>query len=599
MCGIVGYIGYKQAQPILLKSLKRLEYRGYDSCGIAIANEGRLQLFKDVGRIVELEEKLPQINGRVGIGHTRWATHGGPSTINAHPHLDCRQRIAVVHNGIIDNYAPLKQRLIGEGHAFLSETDTEVVAHLVEKYYNGSLHEAVARAIGDIEGTYAVVVLDSTASELVVARKESPVVVGLGEKENFIGSDIPVLLDFTDRVIYVEDDDLVVVTADDVKITHENEAIGRKWQVIPWKLEEAEKGGYDHFMIKEIHEQPQVIRQTLATYVSDTGIMAELEIPEDEEPTMLYLACGSSFYSALVHEHILDRLGHRDVKCQIASEFSHSSRVKEGTWVIGISQSGETADTLEAVKKARSQGAKTIAITNVVGSTITRVADHTLYMRAGPEISVAATKSFIAQVVMGYLLALIVAPVDSYVNRYVKEKLVKELQLVSNKVKQIIDNEEAVAQLATSFLAKCEDVFIIARGVNYPAALEGALKLKEIAYIHAEAFPAGELKHGPFALLRDNTPVIALATPDETYQSLLTSIKEVRARSSPVIAIAEEGDKNIEQVANEVIYVPRVEPLLSPITNTTVLQLLAYYAAKERGCSIDRPVNLAKSVTVH
>ena len=545
---------------------------------------------------MDLEEKLPQISGRVGIGHTRWATHGGPSIINAHPHLDCHQRIAVVHNGIIDNYAALKQQLIGEGHSFLSETDTEVVAHLVEKYHHdGSLHQAVGRALRDIVGTYAVVVLDSAASELVIARKESPVVVGLGDKENFIGSDIPALLDYTDRVVYVEDDDLVVVTPDNVKITHKDQLISRKWQVIPWKVEEAEKAGYEHFMIKEIHEQPQVIRQTLSTYVSDAAIMTEFDIPDDKEPTILYLACGSSFYASLVHENILDRLGHRDVKCQIASEFSHLSRVKEGTWVIGISQSGETADTLEAIKKAKSQGAKTIAITNVVGSTITRVTEHTLYMRAGPEISVAATKSFIAQVVMGYLLALTVAPVDSYV----KEKLIKELHLVSSKVKQIIDNEEVIARLATSFLAKYEDVFIIARGVNYPAALEGALKLKEIAYIHAEAFPAGELKHGPFALLRHNTPVIALATPDETYQSLLTSIKEVRARSSPVLAIAEEGDKNIEQVANEVIYVPKVEPLLTPIINTTVLQLLSYYAAKERGCSIDRPVNLAKSVTVH
>ena len=598
MCGIVGYIGYKQAQPVLLKSLKRLEYRGYDSCGIAIANGGEIQLFKDVGRIVELEEKLSPVKGKAGIGHTRWATHGAPSTVNAHPHLDCRGKVAVVHNGIIDNYAALKEQLIAEGHLFKSETDTEVIAHLVEKYYDGNLPEAVSKALHDVVGTYAIAVLDREATEIVVARKESPVVIGIGDKENFIGSDIPALLDYTERVIYVEDDDLVIIKPDDVKITNHGKAISRKWQVIPWKVEEAERAGYEHFMIKEIHEQPQVIRQTLSTYISESGIMTELDIPRDEEPTILYLACGSSFYSSLVHENIMDRLGHRNVKCQIASEFSFSSRVREGTWAIGISQSGETADTLEAVKKAKNQGAKTIAITNVVGSTITRICDHTLYVRAGPEISVAATKSFIAQVIIGYLLALNVAPFESYVNRYVKEKLVQELQLVSNKVKQILDAEQMIAKMATE-LAKYENVFIIARGVNYPAALEGALKLKEIAYIHAEAFPAGELKHGPFALLRDNTPVLAIATPDETYQSLLTSIKEVRARSSPVFAIAEEGDKNIEQVANEVIYAPKVEPLLSPITNTVILQLLAYYAAKERGCSIDRPVNLAKSVTVH
>jgi glucosamine--fructose-6-phosphate aminotransferase (isomerizing) len=594
MCGIVGYIGYKQAEPILIKSLKRLEYRGYDSCGIAIANEGEIRLVKDVGRITELEEKLPSINGNAGIGHTRWATHGAPSKINSHPHLDCHGKIAVVHNGIIENYFDLKQQLIGDGHKFLSETDTEVVSHLVEKYYNGNISEAVAKATNDILGTYALGVIDSFAKEIVIVRKESPVVIGIGDGENFIGSDIPALLDYTDRVIYVEDDDMVVLTPDDVKIRNHDKYISRKWQVIPWKVDEAEKSGYDHFMIKEIHEQPQVIRQTLSSYVSDSGIMTALDIPHDDDPTILYLACGSSFYASLIHENIFDKLGHRNVKCQIASEFIQSSRIKEGTWVVGITQSGETADTLEAVKRAKGHGAKTIAITNVVGSTVTRIVDHTLYMRAGPETSVAATKSFIAQVVIGYLLALAATSGD----RYLKEKILKGLQLVSTKVKQIIDEENIIARQAVK-LAKYEDVFLIARGGNYPVALEGALKLKEVAYIHAEAFPAGELKHGPFALLRNNTPVIAIAIPDDTYQSLLTSIKEVRARNSPVLAIAEEGDKNIEQVANDVIYVPRVDPVLSPITNATVLQLLAYYAAKERGCSIDRPVNLAKSVTVH
>lgn len=594
MCGIVGYIGYKRAAPILIKSLKRLEYRGYDSCGIAVADKGEIQLFKNIGRIFELEGTLPRVSGNAGIGHTRWATHGAPSTVNAHPHLDCHGKIAVVHNGIIENYFNLKRQLINEGHIFLSETDTEVVVHLVEKYYRGNLSDAVQQAIKEISGTYAVGVLDSVANEIVIARKESPVVIGLGDKENFIGSDIPALLDYTDRVIYVEDDDLVVLTPDNVTITHNSQEISRKWQVIPWKVDEAEKAGYDHFMIKEIHEQPQVIRQTLATYVSENKIMSELDIPQDQEPTILYLACGSSYYASLVHESIFDKLGHRNVKCQIASEYIQSSRIKEGTWVIGISQSGETADTLEAIKKAKGQGGKTIAITNVVGSTITRIVDHTLYMRAGPEISVAATKSFIAQVIIGYLLALAVTNTESYL----KEKTLSELQLVSSKVKQIIDNEAVIAQKAAA-LAQYDDMFLIARGGNYPAALEGALKLKEVAYIHAEAFPAGELKHGTFALLRDNTPVIALVTPGENYQSLLTSIREVGARGSPVFAIAEEGDRNIEQVANDVLYVPSADPLLSPILNTTILQMLAYYAAKERGCSIDRPVNLAKSVTVH
>lgn len=594
MCGIVGYIGYNQAQPVLLKSLKRLEYRGYDSCGIAITKAGEIQLFKDVGRIIELEKRLPQVNGKIGIGHTRWATHGEPSLINAHPHLDCHRKVAVVHNGIIDNYLSLKQQLIEEGHSFLSETDTEVISHLIEKYYQGSLLEAVSQAINHLSGSFAIAVLSATSPDLIVARKESPLIIGLGDKENFIASDVPALLDYTDRLIYLEDADLALLTPERVKIIHQGQPATRNWQLIPWKPEEAEKAGYDHFMLKEIHEQPQVIRQTLATYVPEAGTITNLDIPQDDqEPDILCLGCGSSFFAGLAYEYIFDKLGYRNIRSQIASEFIHSTGVKEKTWVIGITQSGETADTLKALKKAKEQGAKTIAITNVLGSSVTRLTDHILYIRAGPEISVAATKSFLAQLIIGYLIALTIAPVDSYIT----EKILKELRLVAIRVKQILDEESQIVPIATS-LAKYSNLFLIARGINYPAALEGALKLKEIAYIHAEAYPAGELKHGPLALLRQNTPIIALTPPDDTYQSLLTSIKEIKARNSPVIAIAQKGDMDIEQIADEVIFVPEVEPLLSPITNTVVLQLLAYYAAKERGCSIDFPVNLAKSVTV-
>lgn len=594
MCGIVGYIGYKQAQPILLRSLKRLEYRGYDSCGIAITDGGSIKLFKDVGRIIELERKLPRVIGKTGVGHTRWATHGEPSQINAHPHLDCRQKIAVVHNGIIENFLSLKQQLTQEGHSFLSETDTEVVPHLIEKYYQGNLYQAVSRAIEHLTGSFAIAVLSTTSPELIVARRESPVVIGLGDKENFIASDIPAVLDYTDRVIYLEDDDLALITANEVKIIHQGQPTTRSWQVIPWSLEEAEKAGYEHFMLKEIHEQPQVIRQTLSTYVPETGTITDLDIPnDDKEPNILCLGCGTSFYACLVYEYILNKLGHLGIKSQIASEFIHSTGIKKGTWVIGITQSGETADTLKALKKAKEQGGRTLAITNVIGSSVTRLADHILYIRAGPEISVAATKSFVAQLVIGYLIALTIASVDSYV----KEKILNQLRLVSLRVKQILDEENQIAQIATP-LSRCDNLFLIARGINYPVALEGALKLKEIAYIHAEAYSAGELKHGPFALLRNNTPVIAITAPDDTYQSMLTSVKEVKARNSPVIAIAQRGDKDIEQVADEVIFVPEVDPLLSPITSTIVLQLLAYYAAKVRGNSIDFPVNLAKSVTV-
>lgn len=593
MCGIVGYVGEREAQPVLINCLKRLEYRGYDSCGIALLG-GRTEVYKDAGRIEELEKVLQSNESRTGIGHTRWATHGKPSEVNAHPHTDCSGKVAVVHNGVIENFLHLKEQLTNEGHTFRSETDTEVIPHLIEKYYQGNLEQAVTRALGDIAGTYALIAIHADCKELVVARKDSPLIVGIGDKEYFVASDAPAVLDYTDRVMYLEDGDIVVITKNDIKITSNGKQVARPEHRVPWSIEEAQKAGYDHFMIKEIHEQPRVIRNTYAGYISTIEPEINLEIKRDVDfDNILILACGTSYHAALVGKHVIQRLTHIPVNVDIASEFNYSDTVVGKTLVIIITQSGETADSIKSLKKAKELSCHTLVITNVVGSSATRIADDVLYIKAGPEISVAATKSFIAQLIMLYLFALARASVDVRS----RGSLIAELRQLPNKVHEILDREGEIAERG-KYLAEYENVFFIARGINFPAALEGALKVKEIAYIHAEGYPAGELKHGPFALLTPNTPVVAITTRDNTYETLLANIKEIKARESPVIAVAEEGDEEIEKYVDFVIRVPRVDPIFSPVVNTVALHLLAYYTAKERGCSIDMPRNLAKSVTV-
>ncbi len=592
MCGIVGYIGSKQAQPILLNCLGRLEYRGYDSCGIAISNPG-IELCKDAIRVEALKKTAPRLSGQLGIGHTRWATHGQPSQANAHPHLDCTGNIAVVHNGVIINFQRLKQQLEDEGHNFISETDTEVISHLIEKYYEGDLEKAVESALSDIEGSYAIIVMTAGEPKLVIAKKDSPIIVGKGDRENFVASDVPAVLDYSNRVIYLEDGDIGVVTAESVSVKRQGTEVAVEEHKTSWTVEDAQKAGYEHFMLKEIHEQPKVIRDTLVSWVSGEPAADLATMRDAGVETMLMLACGTSYHAALVGKHIVQELLRIPVRTEIASEFSYYGKTLARTMAIVITQSGETADTLKAIKRLKEVGCRVIAITNVVGSTASRIADQTILTRAGPEISVAATKSFTAQLMVLYWLMMSYSKIEA--RRLAS--LTMELRQLPSKVQQVLDNEYKIAECAR-YLSGYENAFFIGRGINFPVALEGALKLKEISYIHAEGYAAGELKHGPFALLGNEAPVIAIVTQDSTYDAMLTNIKEVKARGSPLIALAQEDDEAIEKVADLVITLPPVDALLSPVVNTVALQLLAYYAAKERGCPIDFPRNLAKSVTV-
>jgi len=590
MCGIIGYIGGRQVQPILLGCLAKLEYRGYDSCGIALADSG-LEVYKDAVRVGELTKASPQLEGKAGIGHTRWATHGGPSQLNAHPHCDCTNKIAVVHNGIISNFQSLRQKLTSEGHSFVSETDTEVIPHLIEKYYQGNLEKAVEAALRDVEGSYAIVVLMASEPRLVVARKDSPLIIGIGDRESFVASDVPAILAYTNRVIYLEDGDFAVITRDNIEISQGGVKVNREEHQVSWSVKDAQKAGYGHFMLKEIHEQPKVIRDTLGLYISAAKPMVNITAASPEG--ILLLACGTSYHAALIGKYIVEELAGIPVRVELASEFNYYNHPLTTPVSIAITQSGETADTLKAMKRLKEARHKVIAITNVVGSTASRIADQTIYTRAGPEISVAATKSFIAQLLALYWLAI------SYSKADVRELdgLIMGLRQLPEKVQQVLDNDGKILECA-SYLSRYEDAFFIARGINFPIALEGALKLKEISYIHSEGYAAGELKHGPFSLLGDDTPVIAIVARDNTYEAMLANIKEVKARGSPVIALAEQGGEAIEELADSVIVVPQVDAIFSPVVNTVALQLLAYYTARQRSCPIDFPRHLAKSVTV-
>ncbi|TET18104.1 MAG: glutamine--fructose-6-phosphate transaminase (isomerizing) [Dehalococcoidia bacterium] len=592
MCGIIGYIGDKQAQPILLNCLRRLEYRGYDSCGIAVT-AGSIEVYKDAVRVEELTRVMPKLDGMAGIGHTRWATHGEPSQVNAHPHLDCSGNIAVVHNGVISNFQLLKQQLTGEGHNFISQTDTEVIPHLIEKYYDGNLEKAVETALRDIEGSYALIVLMAGEPKLVAARKDSPLIIGIGDRENIIASDVPAILDYTDRVIYLEDGDIGIITKDGIRVRRHGTKVNRKEHKISWSVDDAQKAGYEHFMLKEIHEQPKVIRDTLGEYIQAAEPVVDLAVMRGDIESVLILACGTSYHAALVGKYIMEELLRIPVRAELASEFNYCAQTLARTGAIAITQSGETADMLKAMKKLKDMGCLVLAITNVVGSSASRIANQTIYTRAGPEISVAATKSFMAQLMVLYWLMMSYSKVDA---RRLTD-LIMGLRQLPEKVQQVLDNEDKIME-GTKHLSGYENVFFIGRGINFPIALEGALKLKEISYIHAEGCAAGELKHGPFALLSENTPVIAIVAQDNTYEAMLTNIREVKARGSPLIALAEEGDGAIGQLADSVITVPKVDAIFSPVVNTVALQLLAYYTAKHRGCPIDTPRNLAKSVTV-
>ncbi|MFW6121741.1 MAG: glutamine--fructose-6-phosphate transaminase (isomerizing) [Petrotogales bacterium] len=602
MCGIIGYIGFREAKKVLIDSLKRLEYRGYDSAGLGII-ENELHVFKEVGEISDLEKEIPSINGTMGIGHTRWATHGKVSKENAHPHTNCNKKIALVHNGIIENFKKLRADLEEKGHEFTSQTDTEVIVHLIAEEYNKNLEEAVFSALKKIRGSYAIVVVcEDEPDKLVGARKESPLVIGVGDNENFLASDIPALLKYTNRVIYLEDEELCVLTKNSINVFDVNKKeVRKKEDLIEWDFKDAEKSGFPHFMLKEIYDQPDSIQQTLRGRISE--IERTVDFPEEIEKLLNNLdsihivACGTSFYAAWVGKYLIEKLTGLPVFVELASEYRYFGTRKKSSLVIAITQSGETADTLAALKEAKNSGCKTLVVTNVIGSTATRIADGFILTHSGPEIGVAATKTFTSQIIVLFLIALKTAVLEGKVRSDEVYKHILHLKELPRLVRRVLDGSEDIAEIAR-YIKDANSVFFIGRGINYPLSLEGALKLKEISYIHAEGFAAGELKHGPFALLIKDTPVVAIVTRDFTYDKMIANIGEVKARGPPVIAIADDEDTEIDKHADFVLRFPSDMGLFSCISITVILQLLAYHVANLRGCPIDKPRNLAKSVTV-
>jgi glucosamine--fructose-6-phosphate aminotransferase (isomerizing) len=595
MCGIVGYAGRRNAQPILLDCLKLLEYRGYDSAGIAVVGDG-LQIFKSKGEISVLEGSMPAMKGTIGIAHTRWATQGKPTTENAHPFSDCTGKLAIVHNGIISNFMDVRESLVKDGHKFTSETDTEVFAHLVEAEFKGDLMDAVFNAVKRVDGTYTFAVVSEGSEDIVATRRESPLVVGLGDGENFIASDLTALLKYTNRMVYINDGEVVRVSKDSVTIKNEKgEIVTREPQKITWSLEDAEKGGYPHFMLKEIFEQPEAIHDSLLGRVESVDM--EPFFMGNTFSSVKIVACGTSYYAGLVGKYIIEELAKIPVTVQISSEYRYSSAPRENPLVVLITQSGETADTLGAAREAKKRGNKTIGIANVVGSAITREVDHVIYTRAGPEIGVAATKTFVTQLVALYLLAMELGIQNKSLAAQARRSMIGSLRNLPRAVQDVLNQADVIEALANKY-AKARDMFFIGRSINYPIALEGALKTKEIAYIHGEGFPAGELKHGPLALLSKDSPVVAIAVRDRTYEKMLGNISEVSARGSPVIAIGFEGDTELARYVDDVIWVREIPPVFSPVPVIVALQLWAYYLAKARGCPIDKPKNIAKTVTV-
>ena len=591
MCGIIGYIGKRDAQPVLFDCLSKLEYRGYDSCGIAVQN-GKLRGHKAARRVLELSESCSFLPGKRGIGHTRWATHGLPTDINAHPHYDCSGKIAVVHNGIVSNYVALKNQLADEGHKFLSDTDTEVIPHLIEKYFKGNLLEAVQSALSDIEGSYAIAVLMEDQNDLIVSRKDSPLILGLGEGEKYIASDVPAILGYTNQVIYLEDGDIASVSENNVQIFNNQKPVQREVHRILWDRKETAKNGFEHFMIKEIREQPRVISESLVDFPEGYA-PEEIFTRKENIRDLLLLACGTSYNAGLIGKYIIEELLGIPTRVEIGSEFNHRSRLIIPSATIAITQSGETADVLIPLKKLRKANSKTLVITNVPGSSASRIAQSVIYTKAGPEIGVAATKTFVAQMIELYKIVLSSEMVDPETAR----NILAELRALPAKAQNVLDMADQIEKCAL-YLSSFKALFYVGRGINYPVALEGALKLKEISYIHAEGYAAGELKHGPFALLDKNTPVLAILSQDGVYSSMINNIKEIKARQSPLIVLV-DSDKNISGLNPEkIIKVPQTHPLVSPVVNVIALQLLAYFTAKLKGCPVDFPRNLAKSVTV-
>lgn len=603
MCGIIGYIGFRNAKEVGIDCLKRLEYRGYDSAGISVLDKIQ-QVYKNVGEIKQLEKNLPSITGNIGIAHSRWATHGGVTKENAHPHLSTNKKIAIVHNGIIENFRKLKEELIAKGYKFTSQTDSEVLAHLIEDNYQGDLEKAVFNALKKVEGYYAIVVTSSDEPDKIIgARKDSPLVIGVGDNENFLASDIPAFLKYTSRVIYLNDGEICCVTKKDVKIyDSNNNIIKRTENIIKWDFKDAEKSGFPHFMLKEIFDQKDTVTYVIRGRVSEIERSIEFhekveELLNSDFDLINIVACGTSYYAGLIGKYFIEKLTDLPVVVELSSEYRYFGTKKENSLVIAITQSGETLDTLAALKEAKASGIKTLVITNVVGSSATRISDCYILTQSGPEIGVAATKTFTAQVLSLFLIALKIALNRNKIGPDELLKNILKLKGLPKIVRTILEKSSDILEVAKE-IKNSKSVFFIGRGVNYPLALEGALKLKEISYIHAEGFAAGELKHGPFALLTEKTPVVAITSKDSTYDKILANIGEVKARGSKVIAIADEADAEIEKHADLVLRYPANSELLSCIPIIVILQLLAYHVANLNGCAIDKPRNLAKSVTV-
>ncbi|MDD5465600.1 MAG: glutamine--fructose-6-phosphate transaminase (isomerizing) [Candidatus Omnitrophica bacterium] len=611
MCGIVGYIGDKEVQPILLAGLKRLEYRGYDSSGIAVIlpKKNNIGIRKSPGKISVLEKlvKNKPLGGTVGIAHTRWATHGAPTQVNAHPHHDCSGQIAIVHNGIIENYESLKAQLIEEGHAFAGQTDTEVIAHLIEKFYkNIPLEEAVAKALKLLTGSFAIgVVAAREPDKLVGARLGSPLIVGVGKGENFLASDVPAVLGFTKEVVFLDENEIVVLDKDNFKVSNlEGKTIFKETTRINWDIDQAEKSGFDHFMLKEINEQPRILESLINSRIDkETGkiFFKEQNIPETrfkDVKNIFIVACGTAYHAGLVAKYALESVCGISTQIDVSSEFRYRDLlIGPQTLVIAISQSGETADTLAGVREAKRRGSSVISICNVLGSTLTRESDGIIYTHAGPEIGVASTKAYTAQLAALYLFAFYLAQIRDVLPAAKIKKLLDELRKVPKYQVEILKLQKSIATLARRH-SHLGSFLYLGRNVNYPSALEGALKLKEISYIPAEGYAAGEMKHGPIALIDEYRAVVCIAPSSKVYEKMVSNIQEIRSRKGRIIAIATEGDKEIKELTREVIYVPKIDEIFSPLLVVLPLQLLAYHIAVKRGCDVDQPRNLAKSVTV-
>jgi glutamine---fructose-6-phosphate transaminase (isomerizing) len=607
MCGIVGYFGNKQAAPILVQGLEKLEYRGYDSAGVSILNGDVLKLTKCKGRIKNLNNKLKDnpIEGNIGIGHTRWATHGEPSDLNAHPHTNADGTINVVHNGIIENYIRLKEWLGTKGYNFSTETDTEVIPNLIDYYYNGNLVEAVMKATNKMEGSYAIGVISSKEPDKIVAvRKDSPLIIGVGKDENFIASDVTAVLNYTRDVYYLDDNEFAVITKDGVELlSEEGDTITKELNHVTWNAEAAEKGGYEHFMLKEIHEQPKAIKDTMTSRIMmgeeiklDNITISENEIKDIDK--IYIVACGTAYHAGVVGKYVIEKLAKIPVEVDVASEFRYRDpMISDKTLMIVISQSGETADTLAALRLAKKNGARVIAITNVMGSTVSREADDIFYTWAGPEIAVASTKAYVTQLIAVETIALYLAELKGTLSNEEVEVIKAEMLKLPEKVEEVLKHKEVIQKFASeNYMHK--DMFFLGRGIDYAVAMEGSLKLKEISYIHSEAYPAGELKHGPIALIEKGTVVIALATQEKVFDKMVSNIKEVVTRGGKILAFAPDGHTEIEKSVHSALYIPETLDILYPVISIIPLQLLSYYMATAKGCDVDKPRNLAKSVTV-